>query len=89
MSEQMVKDENSTKEDLSKINQKIHETKLKREPRDVKIINLSNIKHGHLDRMINESEKINSALKNQNLNFATPLKSGLETEVQVEKQKEY
>ena len=62
---------------------------MKREPRDIKIINLSNIKHGHLDRIINDSEKINSALKNQNLEFATPEKNSVETEVQLEKKKDY
>ena len=56
------------KEDLSKMNYtKMHETKLKKELRDdknknVRIINLSNIKHGNLDRMINESDKINRSL---------------------------
>ena len=46
----------------------MHETKLKKELRDdknknVRIINLSNIKHGNLDRMINESDKLNRSLE--------------------------
>ena len=75
---QKIKDENSTKNDLSKIDKnkrvksrkksrsKSKESKEKKEPKykkDVKVINLSNIKAGQLDRMINESEKLNTALK--------------------------
>tara|TARA_B110000285_G_C15104724_1_gene607255 strand:+ start:457 stop:702 length:246 start_codon:yes stop_codon:yes gene_type:complete len=63
---QRIKDENSTKQELSKIDKnkrKKSAKKPKKELRDVKVINLSNIKHGQLDRMINESEKLNSALK--------------------------
>jgi hypothetical protein len=54
------------KEDLSKMYSKMHETKLKKELRqdkNVRIINLSNIKHGNLDRMINESDKLNRSLE--------------------------
>jgi len=55
---------------------KMHETKLKKELRDdknknVRIINLSNIKHGNLDRMINESDKLNRSLEKQ---FSKPEK---------------